>query len=42
VWRLWLEGKVTMTELDQLSIDDVEAANRALDAWAVAGSKKER
>ncbi len=33
MWRLWLEGKATMTELDELAIEDVEQMNHALDAW---------
>ncbi len=32
-YRLWLEGKASLAELDTLSIDDVETANDALDAW---------
>lgn len=36
MWRLWLEGKATMTELDDLAIEDVEAMNRALDVWSAA------
>lgn len=34
--RLWLEDKATMTELQSMSIDDVETANRWLDAHAAA------
>lgn len=35
-WRLWLEGHVQMTELAQMSIDDVDLANEALDAYVAA------
>ena len=30
---LWLEGKVTMSELDEMSIDDVDRCLFALYAW---------
>jgi hypothetical protein len=32
-WRLVLEGKVMLSDLDSLSIDDVDLAWRAYDAW---------
>lgn len=34
--RLWLEDKVTLTELQSMSIDDVETANRWLNAIQAA------
>lgn len=33
MWNLWLNDKVKMSEFEQLSIDDVDAGNRALNAW---------
>ena len=33
MWRLWLEGKLMMSEFDGVSIDDVDAGCRALDSW---------
>ncbi len=35
-YRLWLEGKASLPDLDVLSIYDVELANEALDAWESA------
>jgi hypothetical protein len=37
VWRLWIERRVSLSEMESLSIDDVYAANRALDAYTSAG-----
>lgn len=31
-YRLWVEGRVTWTELDMMSIDDVDLASRTFDA----------
>lgn len=33
VWRLWVEGKATLTELERMSLDDVILAVDVLDAW---------
>lgn len=38
-YRLVMEGKCTLGELEKLSIVDVEIANEALDAWQEAKSK---
>ncbi len=35
-YKLWLERRVMLTELDHLSIDDVDAAYRALESWEAA------
>lgn len=37
MWRLWLAGKLKMHEFDTVTIDEVDAGNRALDAWEDAG-----
>ncbi len=42
LWRLWIEGKVTMSEFDHISIDTLEAGNRALDAWRAAEVRAHR
>jgi hypothetical protein len=39
VWRLWLEGKLHMSEFDHVSLEYVDAANRALDAWQDAEAR---
>lgn len=36
LWRLWLEEKISMSEFNSISIDTLEAGNRALDAWQTA------
>lgn len=33
MWRLWLEGKLQMSEFDKVSLDGVLDACDALDAW---------
>jgi hypothetical protein len=32
-WRLFLEGKLDLADFDKVSIDDVDIACMALDAW---------
>jgi hypothetical protein len=32
-WELWLLGRVQLSEFDRLSIDDIESASRANEAW---------
>lgn len=39
-YRLWLEGKVQLSEFTNLTIDEVEDANRALDAWIAAHANR--
>jgi len=41
-YRLWLEGKVQLSEFTNLTIDDVEDGNRALDAWVAASGRGKR
>ena len=33
---LWLHDRVTLTELDNMTIDELDTASRYFDAWAVA------
>lgn len=42
VWRLWLNDKLDLSEFDLVSIDDVDLANRALDAWLDAKYRAEK
>ncbi len=42
VYRLWLEDKVMLSEFRTLTIDDVEDANRVLDARDAALAKGRR
>ena len=37
IWSLWLKDKIRLTEFEQLSLDDVDQATRALDTWDSAG-----
>lgn len=39
MWRLWLEGKLSMSEFDQIPLEMIDAANRALDAWQDAEAR---
>lgn len=41
VWRLWTTRRMTMTELEQASIDDVEDAWEVLEAIADAENREE-
>lgn len=36
LYRLWLNDKLMLTEFDMVSIDDVDLACSALDAWEEA------
>lgn len=36
MWRLVCAGHLAIGDLDRVSIDDVDAANAALDAWTAA------
>ena len=42
MYRLWLEGKASLPDLDALSLLDVEIANEALDAWDAALDRARR
>lgn len=33
MWRLWLAGRLSLAEVETVSLATVEAANRLLDAW---------
>lgn len=41
-WRLWLEGKATITELHEMSIDGIDIAYHALEEWQAAGHRIEK
>lgn len=42
VWELWLKGRVTLSEMDTLSIDGVYAARSALASWEAAEAELHR
>jgi len=42
MYRLWLADKATWTELNAMSLNEIDLANLALDAWEAAAPKPKR